>query len=125
MIWFKKYFFLVPILLIAFQLIIYLNIDFSPRYTPQSDKNSTLDTINLYLHTANLNPISPSILGFQNEYQFYLQNKDLTTYSVILNTSKDPLAQVTALQKLTKLANIKGNDIKFIDLSSSRPYATF
>ena len=122
---FKKACCLTPLALILCQLIIFTHVDFSPRFNPESDRNTPINNLRQYLETANLNPINFSILGYQNEVSFFLENPDHSTYPVFLSTIKNPVAQVAVLQKLAKIVNIKGNDIKFIDLSSSRPYATF
>ena len=78
-----------------------------------------------YFHTAEISPINLLVSEPQNEIEFYLENPNRSTFKVIFSNQKDPLKQVTALQKLIKIANINGNSLKFIDLSSKRPYATF
>jgi hypothetical protein len=122
---FKKYFCFLPLILILAQLSAYLTYNFSPSLDPSSSQNTYLNQLFDYFHTAKINPINLTVLDFQNEVNFYLQNRDLQSYFVIFSTQKDALKQVTALQKLIQIANIKGSDIKFIDLSSPRPYATF
>jgi hypothetical protein len=122
---FKKYICLLSLILIITEITINLTVNFSPTLNPSSSKNFFLEKLSQYFHTAQINPLQLSINDSQNEVEFYLQNPDQNTYQVIFSEEKDPLKQVTALQKLIKIANIKGSDIKFIDLSSKRPYATF
>jgi len=121
----KKYYCLIPLLFITAQIFINLTVNFNPTLNPVSPQNNFQDSLSGYFHTAQIDPLNLTVRDFQNEVEFYLQNPDSQTYQVIFSTQKDALKQVTALQKLIKIANIKGNDIKFIDLSSSRPYATF
>jgi hypothetical protein len=121
----KKYYCLIPLLLIIAETTVNLTVNFNPTlnpFPPQNDfQNSLLD----YLRTAQLNPLDFNVRDFQNEVDFYLQNPDKHPFTVILSTQKDALKQVAALQNVIKIANMKGDDLKFIDLSSSRPYATF
>lgn len=79
----------------------------------------------LLLQTANIKPTQTIIRDFENEIEFYLKNSSGTGFPVIFSTNKNATSQVTALQKLIKIANIKGKELKFIDLSSSHPNATF
>lgn len=122
---FKKYYCLLPLILIIVQIAINLSVDFLPTLSPASTKNDFLEKLSQYFHTAGINPINLSVIESQNEIEFYLQNPNQSTFKVIFSDQKDPLKQVTALQKLIKIVNIKGNNIKFIDLGSNRPYATF
>ena len=122
---FKKYYCLIPLLLIIVDLTVNLNVNFSPVLDPSSNQNIFQNTLLDYFHLAGINPAGLTVNNFQNEVGFYLQNPDQHPYQVIFSTRKDALKQVTALQKLIKIANIKGSDIIFIDLSSPRPYATF
>jgi len=121
----KKYYCLLPLLLICTQIIIYSTVNFSPVLDPSSAQNDFQNTLSDYFHIANIIPLKLTVHDFQNEVDFFLQNPDQQPYQVIFSTNKDIYKQVTALQKLIKIANIKDNDIKFIDLSSKRPYATF
>ncbi len=122
---FKQYYCLIPLLLIIVELIVVQSVNFSPTLTPSSVKNSFLENTVNYLHTAKLEPFQLTVTDSPPEIYFYLQNPDQTTSKVIFSQQKDSLKQVTALQKLIKIANIKGSYIKFIDLASKRPYATF
>lgn len=121
---FKQYYCLVPLLIIIVQLVINLSVNLSPTLNPSTEKNDFLWQTSQYLHTANLTPLQLTVSDSPPEISFYLQNSDQSSYQVIFSSKRDPLKQVTALQKLIKIANIKGNDIKFIDLGSKRPYAT-
>lgn len=122
---FKKYYCLLPLLLIITEVTVNLTVNFNPTLNPLTPQNNFQNLLFDYFHTAKIYPIQLTVRDFQNDIDFYLQNPDRTTYQVIFSSEKDALKQVTALQKLIKIANIKDNDIKFIDLSSSRPYATF
>jgi hypothetical protein len=122
---FKKYYCLIPFVLIIAEIIVNLTVNFNPVLNPSSSHNSFQNLLSTYLYTAQIYPIQLTIKDYQNETGFYLQNPNKQSYQVIFSSQKDALKQVTALQKLIKIANIKGNDLKFIDLSSSRPYATF
>lgn len=121
----KKYYCLIPLLLIIAETTVYLTANFNPTLNPFPPQNDFQNLLLDYLHTAGLNPLEFNVRDFQNEVDFYLQNPDKQPFTVILSTQKDALKQVTALQNVIKIANIKGGDLKFIDLSSSRPYATF
>jgi hypothetical protein len=121
---FKKYYCLIPLLIICFQIFINLTVDFKPTINPSSDKNKYLQELQPLLIAANLNPLQYTINDSRQEIEFYLTNSKKQNFQVILSTQKSPLLQVTALQKLIKIANIKGKDIHFIDLSSQLRYAT-
>lgn len=56
------------------------------------------------------------------EIHFILNQNEYIT-SVIISTKKDIYSQVAILQKAIKVAKIKGNQISFIDLGLSHPYA--
>lgn len=77
------------------------------------------------LQTAKISPVQILIRDYQSEIELFLKKSSTGTFQAILSTTSNPVTQVTALQKLIKIANIKGKDINFIDLSSNRPYATF
>ena len=47
-----------------------------------------------------------------------------STTVALISTKVDPYFQIAALQQILKTATIKHNRIDFIDLSSSRAYAT-
>jgi len=121
----KRYYCLIPLLIIIAEIIINLTVNFNPTLNPSSSQNNFSDTLTGYFHTAKIDPLNLTPRDFQNEIDFYLQNPDSKPYQVIFSTQKSALKQVAALQKLIKIANIKGSDINFIDLSSVRPYATF
>jgi hypothetical protein len=121
----KKYYCLIPLLIIIADITINLTVNFSPTLDPLSFQNHFQTSLSKYFHEAGYSPLKLTGLDSQNEISFYLLNPDQIPFQVILSSQKDPQKQVAALQKLIKIANIKGNDIKFIDLSSSRPYATF
>lgn len=121
---FRKYYYLIPLLFIFFQIFFLQKYNLYSRLTPISPKNDFMDQISSYLNSAKLSPQKVILRDYQSEVEFYLPNSDGTNFTVIFSTQKSPLAQVTALQKLIEIATIKGTNIKFIDLSSTRPYAT-
>lgn len=121
----KKYYCLIPLVLIITDIVINLTVSFKPTLNPSSSQNNFYDSLIGYLQSAQISPLELSINNYQNEISFYVVNRDKQTFQVILSPKKDALKQVAALQKLIKIANIKGSDLKFIDLSSERPYATF
>jgi hypothetical protein len=89
---------------------------------PNSDKNNYLTKLNLVLNTADIETYQFVLRSFQNEVEFLINNNSTT--KVVLSTQKDPYQQVASLQQILKIARINGNDVKFIDLSIGRPYAT-
>jgi hypothetical protein len=124
MILFKKIFFIIPILLIILEITYFSFAGRSDRLDPSSVKNNSINQIILLLRTAKLSPVQYFVRDYQSEIELSLKKSSGGTFQVILSTTSDPVVQVTALQKLIKIANIKGKDIKFIDLSTTRPYAT-
>jgi hypothetical protein len=96
----------------------------APKLNPESDKNLTINNYTQLLQIALLTPIQMNIRDYENEIEFFLKSTSGNIFKVILSTSNNSIEQVSALQKLIKIANIKGKDINFIDLSSTRPYAT-
>lgn len=113
-----------PLLLLLTQILWYKSVDLSPKTTPLSPKNSSTLTIVELLRSAGITPLQAAVNDADFEYSFFIKSSAKTFVPVILSTQKNPLVQVEALQKILKIANIKGKDIQFIDLSSSRPYAT-
>lgn len=98
--------------------------DLTSRLSPESDKNQFVSNYTQLLQMASLNPIQMHVRDYENEIEFYIKNTPENIFKVILSTSTNSIDQVSALQKFIKIANIKGKDINFIDLSSTRPYAT-
>ncbi len=121
---FNKLIYLTPVLIIFLKILFLRNYNLGPEATPLSIKDNFLKETTALLYTANLNPLQITHRDYQNELEFYLQNSSGRGYPVIFSTTKDPLIQVTALQKIIKIANIKEQEINFIDLSAQRPYAT-
>lgn len=111
--------------MLLLEIIFLKNYNLEAEYTPLSDKNRFFQKTQDYLYLSKINPLNISHLDYQNEIQFYLNNPSGQSYPVIFSTNRDPLTQVTALQKIIKIANIKEQEINFIDLSAQRPYATF
>jgi predicted RNA-binding protein with RPS1 domain len=92
---------------------------------PNSVKNNFVKNLNDILVSAKINTSQVLIHDQWNEVELLIfNNKSTPKITAILSSQKSAINQVNALQKLLKIANIKGKQIKFIDLSSSRPYAT-
>jgi hypothetical protein len=120
---FKKLYFIIPFLIIIFELMLTPALDLSPPVNPASSRNNYLNNLVTLLRIAGFKPLQITIRDYQNEVEFSLQNNN-SSFPVVVSTNKTPISQVTALQKLFKIANIKGKDIRFIDFSTPRPYAT-
>jgi NADH:ubiquinone oxidoreductase subunit C len=123
-----KLFKYLPFLIIVFCLSV-LAIDYKInndkyRADPKSDKNKFITELDHALKTANLQTSNITLRDFQNEIEFYIiKNKEAV--KVICSTQKDPYWQVASLQEIFNTAKIKGNNVKFVDLSIDHPYATF
>ena len=95
--------------------------------SPLNQNNLNQKVYNDFVKTTHISEIDQKIS--QLEYKPYLQeihfmlNQDNNTTRVIISTKKDIYSQVTILQKAIKVAKIKGNQISFIDLGLSHPYA--
>jgi hypothetical protein len=122
---FKKFLYIVPALSIILEIIYFSIADQPAKLNPLSSKNNSVDQIMTLLQTAKISPVQILIRDYQSEIELFLKKSSTGTFQAILSTTSNPVTQVTALQKLIKIANIKGKDINFIDLSSNRPYATF
>ncbi len=120
---FKNIYCLLPLLILVFEIAYYLNSDIS-YINPVSAKNKDLTNLLSLLQQANIKPYQMNIRDFDNEIEFYVKKSNGYSFPVVFTTQKNILSQVTALQNLIKIANIKGKQIYFIDLSSSRPNAT-
>lgn len=95
-----------------------------PRISPTSVKNSYVNRLLPLLNAVNITPLQLTLRNYFDEIEFYVKDKSNHNYKVVFSTNKNALFQVNALQKVIKIANIKGKEINFIDLSSKRPYAT-
>jgi len=124
MTWLNKTVYLLPLLIIVLEIVFLKNYHLNPTLNPVSPKNNFVNEVSLLLRTAELSPLKITLHDYQHELEFYLKNQSGTAFNVILSTQKSPLSQVAALQKVIKIANIKGKDIHFIDLSGESPYAT-
>jgi len=122
---FKRFYFIVPLLVLVIQIILLPSINFNQTVTPVSTKNTFQETLLSYLHIADFDINQLSVKDYDDEIEISLKNPDNTVSTIIFSTKKNPLIQVTALQKLTKIVNIKGKDIRFLDFTPVKPYATF
>ncbi len=120
----KKISFLSPITVLIFQVLFNLNVDIIPTINPSSSKNDTIDNFTELLAIAKIHPIKKEIRDYQDEIEYHFESPIGTTYPVIFSTTLSEIDQVAALQKVTKAANIKGQVITLVDLSTVRPYAT-
>lgn len=120
-----KYLFIIPITFLTFELVYFAYITSSHKITPYSANNQYLEQLT---HTLRLSGIKYQQLSFfdhRQEAELLVTNDGHRAFKVIISTASSPLYQVTALQKLIKIANIEGRELSFVDLSSRRPYATF
>ncbi|MBP9817799.1 hypothetical protein KBC75_03550 [Candidatus Shapirobacteria bacterium] len=95
-----------------------------PSLDPSSPKNNNYQQYQESLIHANLDINNLQYYDYRHELEFNLKTDNGSTTRVIFDTSQDPLIQVSALQKIIKVANIKGKEIRLVDLSSPHPYAT-
>jgi|GEM_PF-931206 hypothetical protein len=95
--------------------------------SPLNQDNLNQKIYNDFIKATHISGINQDIS--QIEYKPHLQeihfllNQNNHTTSVIISTKKDIYSQVAILQKAIKVAKIKGNQISFIDLGLSHPYA--
>ena len=120
----SKFIYILPLLLLLSQVYYQYYLNSIPKISPISDKNSYVNQLLPLLSAANITPLQLTIRNYFNEIEFYIKDKPNHNYKVIFSTNKNALFQVNALQKVIKIANIKGREINFIDLSPRRPYAT-
>lgn len=95
--------------------------------SPLNQDNLNQKTYNDFIKATHISGINQEIsqIEFKPHLQeiHFLLNQDKFTTSVIISTKKDIYSQVAILQKAIKVAKIKGNQISFIDLGLSHPYA--
>ena len=118
--WFKIFISFSPLLLFALYQY-YLSVNPTQiTSNPNADNNLSLNQLELALNTAKI----PYSIGCIDQYnrEVAINLSDTTAY---LTLDSSPISQVDNLQMILKTANIRGKQIKIIDLSSSHPYATF
>jgi len=91
---------------------------------PISSKNTVLANITSLLRIANIDPLQTEVNDFQNEIKLVIYNSNGSEFPVFVSSTRNELDQITALQKIIKIAKIKGQDIKLVDLNLPHPYAT-
>jgi hypothetical protein len=95
--------------------------------SPKNQDNLNQKTYNDFIKATHISGINQEIsqIEFKPHLQeiHFLLNRDNSTTSIIISTKKDIYSQVAILQKAIKVAKIKGNQISFIDLGLSHPYA--
>lgn len=118
--WFKIFISFSPLLLFALYQY-YLSVNPTQiTSNPNADNNLSLNQLELALNTAKI----PYSIGCIDQYnrEVAINLSDTTAY---LTLDSSPISQVDNLQMILKTANIRGKQIKIIDLSSNHPYATF
>jgi hypothetical protein len=118
--WFKIAIVFLPLLVLFSEIIFFSSIHPQANFTPTASQNDIINQFENALHLSSLQPTGLKYFGFRHEIIFNIKNT-----TVIFSSNLSPIIQVTALQNLLKTSNIKGRGLKFIDLSSSHPYATF
>lgn len=121
----SKYFFVIPVLFLIFQIIYLLGFATKPRINPYSDNNLYLTELTNTFQLSGLQYQQLSLFDHRHEVEVVIVDRPNHSFKTIISTKKTPLSQVAALQKLIKIANIEGRELSFVDLSSRRPYATF
>ena len=91
---------------------------------PLSKSNNYYLRLDNALNIAKLKPSPYEYRDFIGEVEFLLRLEEHDV-RIILSTKKDAYSQVAALQKVIRLAKIKGKRVGLIDLSIRHPYATF
>lgn len=97
-----------------------------PAYVDPQTSAALIDReLTDYFHSARIEPYRLEYSASQNEVRFLVKNGQGSPVRVYLNTQKPLLPQVTALQKLLKMSNIKERPLRLVDLAGLKPYATF
>jgi hypothetical protein len=118
--WFKTGLAFLPLLLLILEIVFIDSFHSHSNFNPVTTQNDDLNQFENILHLSNLQPVGLKFFGFRHEVEFFIKDT-----AVIFSNNLSPLAQVTALQNILKTSNIRGKRLKFIDLSSTHPYATF
>lgn len=117
--WFRIGIAFLPLMLLILELVFIDSFHSNSNFNPVANQNINVNQFESILHLSNLQPINLKFFGYRQEMEFSVENTN-----VIFSTNLSPLAQVTALQNVLKTSKIKGKRLKFIDLSSTHPYAT-
>ena len=121
----SKLFYLLPLIVIAIELIYLTYANNRPTLSPYSNDNYYLSELSKALQISKLKYQQLNLYDHRLEIEFNIIDTPNHSFPVIISRQKPPLSQVAALQKLIKIANIEGRQINFVDLSSKRSYATF
>lgn len=113
-----------PLLVLCFELVHLVNLDPHPPLSPTIPTNQKYEQLVTTVNLSGLSTSSWTLSPQKNEVKFNCQQLPNSSFVAILSLNKSPYIQVAALQKLLKIANMKSKQIKFVDLSSPRPYAT-
>ncbi|MDD4026952.1 MAG: hypothetical protein PHO75_02045 [Candidatus Shapirobacteria bacterium] len=120
---FRIFLIIIFISLLSFSL--YSLVNFSEnKINPASEKNNFYSQLEHGLKTAQIEITKSTIRDYQNQFEFYIINKS-NPIKVILSTEKNPYWQITSLQEILKTAKINNKQLQLVDLSISKPYATF
>lgn len=117
--------FLLSITFFTFITINYNNLNQS-HINPSTIENDFYTKLNYALGLSKLQTSSFILKDFQDEIEFFIkESPNQEPIKVKLSTRKDPYLQITSLQEILKVAKIKGEDVKLIDLYIDHPYVTF
>jgi hypothetical protein len=120
---FRLSLFIIFIFFLSFS--VYSLISFSKKkLDPISNKNIFYSQLKHGLKTAQIDITKEIIRDYQNQFEFYIINKDNNPIKIILSTQKNPYWQVASLQEILKTAKIKNKQPQLINLSINHPYAT-
>lgn len=113
-----------PLLVLCFELIYLTNLAPRSHLSPTIPTNQKYEQLVTTVNLSGLSTSSWSLSPQKSEVKFNCQQQPNSSFVAILSLNESPYIQVAALQKLLKIANMKSKQIKFVDLSSPRPYAT-
>lgn len=91
------------------------------KTSPLSTNQQFLNQLNLAISKTNINLTKPYECNFRLK-QCRLSTNDITL--AFVSTQKDPLYQITALQKISTTAKMNHRMVQLIDLAGSNYYAT-
>jgi len=94
------------------------------KINPASEKNNFYSQLEYGLKTAQIEITKSTIRDYQNQFEFYIINKS-NPIKVIFSTKKNPYWQISSLQEILKTAKINNKQLQLVDLSITKPYATF
>lgn len=88
------------------------------KFLPDQEFNRQLD---IAISKTKLNLVNPPKCNF-NLGWCQISTKDINI--AYISTQKDPIYQITALQKISTTAKMNHGIVQYIDLAGPRPYAT-